>query len=241
MKNLIHVVSILLMFSGFIAAQDDETVRVYGKVTYFNGEPVVNAIAQLRGEGFATIYGTKTNSRGEYELKVEKGRYLAFVTVKDYATKNLEYWAWNVPAYKDLEINAKIDSLEIYGINAFTVPGPSNFYVYFRPMSLKKVQASGMSREEQEKQPLIDIAPNLTVEDVEIRINGEAVKILDVTKVKEFSSDGRAIYAYFVQPVLPDGWQTSEYLHILITLTDSETGEKGESSLYWEVPKYMTW
>ena len=226
------------MLCCFAAAQEDETVRIYGKVTYFNGEPVVNGIAQIRDEGFATIYSTKTDANGEYEFNVQKGQYFAFITVKDYGEKNLEFWAWNFPAYEDLEINARIDRLEVYAINAFKVQGAPGFFVYFRPMSLTKGLKYNASPEEQAK-PITDIAPSLTKDSVEVVINGEKAEILDLTRVMESTAPGKSIVGYFVQPALPQGWRLNDYLHILITITDSETGEKGESSLYWEVPKYM--
>jgi len=60
---------------------------------------------------------------------------------KDYAVENLEYWAWNIMAYQDLEINPCIDGLEVYAVNAW-IPqgGMPSVQIYFRPMSLKRLK-----------------------------------------------------------------------------------------------------
>ncbi len=90
---------------------------------------------------------------------------------KDYAVKNLEYWAWNVLAYHDVEIDARIDGLEVYAINAWMPQGATpSMQIYFRPMSLRRVkefsQRLGIkfppSREELRSLKVIDIAPRLT-------------------------------------------------------------------------------
>jgi len=57
------------------------------------------------------------DANGFYKLRVPNGGYLALMACKDYKIKNLEYWAWNMPAFKDLEINSQIDGLVIYAMN----------------------------------------------------------------------------------------------------------------------------
>jgi hypothetical protein len=47
-------------------------------------------------------------------MPVETGMYIALTAVKDYSVKDLEYWAWNVPAFGELEINPRFDRLEVW-------------------------------------------------------------------------------------------------------------------------------
>ena len=250
MKKIVLAFYLVSLFAPFSVAQQgdidqpvrdyaDQTFRIFGKVTYFDGAPVENADVNIRHEKtFWIAYATLTNSKGEYEMRVKRGKYLAMYACRDYGTKNLEYWAWNLVVDRDLEINARIDGLEIYAMNAFKIQGSRGFLLYFRPMSLQRQKDTGLSREEREKLPLIDQAPRLKVEDVEIKINGQIVDIWGLTMIEEKSSKDTAIYAYIAWPQLPQDWQQYKVLRIDITAIDTETGEQGENTLFWENPFY---
>jgi len=70
---------------------------------------------------------------------VERRNVYSHVLLTNYKKENLEYWAWNIPAYSDLEINTRIDGLEVYAMNAWVPQGAvPSFQIYFRPMSLKR-------------------------------------------------------------------------------------------------------
>lgn len=45
--------------------------------------------------------------------------YYNFYACKDYSVNYLEYWAWNLPLFEDLEINPRIDGVdvEVYHVN----------------------------------------------------------------------------------------------------------------------------
>ena len=236
MKRTVLTTCVVISLATLAFAQDDqaETFKVFGKITYFDGSPVVGGEVSVRDAWFRKVFQTTTDENGDYELTVTKGRYQALYACKDYTVKNLEFWAWNLIVDRDLEINARIDGLEVYAINAFRVQGAPGFYIYFRPMSLKRSLATGLSREEREKLPLLDEAPKLLIDDVEVRINDTKVEILDVTMVREYASGYPQMFAYFVQPVLPEGWWKENPVRIWITLTDPQTGEKGEGCLFWE-------
>jgi len=51
-------------------------------------------------------------------MTVGEGIYVAMYACKDYPKGNFEYWTWNVIAFQDLEINLRINGLEVYTINA---------------------------------------------------------------------------------------------------------------------------
>ena len=238
MKRFLLPLILLLAVGVLTLAQDEaEKVKVFGKVTDFEGAPVEGGEVSIRDSSFSPVVQTKTNDQGDYELFVEKGKYMALFACKDYMVHNLEYWAWNLIIKEDTEINARIDKLEVYAINAYKLQGTVGFFIYFRPMSLTKVKALGGNREEIERMALVDVAPALTKDSICVNIDGEEVEVLGLTQVIEITS-GPKLHAYLVQTSLPENWQARDFLRICVTLTDSENGDQGEGCLFWEVPKY---
>ena len=155
-----------------------DKVRIYGQVTDLNNQPVDSASVWLKqnidslsienkGKIFENSYETFTDSNGFFSMEIEPGTYYCLYAIyeNDYGKTKLEYWAWNLPIYKDLEINPRYDRMEIYGINGFEPQrGPFNTYmIYFRPMSLTKA----LSLSKESKSDTIDIAPeNISVEEL---------------------------------------------------------------------------
>ena len=114
-------------------------IKIFGKVTDFSGNPIENAEIDINDKHFETIYQTFSGEDGKYSFSVNEGTYIAMFVCKNYKKENLEYWAWNIPAYSDLEINTRIDGLEVYAMNAWVPQGAvPSFQIYFRPMSLKR-------------------------------------------------------------------------------------------------------
>lgn len=223
-------------------------VEIYGNVKDFNGNLIEKATVEIKNKRFETIYQTFTDAEGKYRLKVDEGTYIAMYICKDYLVKNLEYWAWNVLAYRDIEVNARIDGLEVYAINAWMPQGAlPSVQIYFRPMSLRRVkelsQRLGVgfppSREELRSLKVIDIAPRLTKKDVTVTIDGYPVKILTLNGVEEAAGEDQVVLGYLIQTSLPEQWSNLDYSRICIVVEDSETGEKGEGCLFWEKPKYV--
>jgi hypothetical protein len=214
----------------------EKQVRISGRVMDFANRPIAGASVQLKNSGFQDVAEATSGNDGSYSLSVPKGNYMALTAVKDYQTKFLEYWAWNVPANEDLEINPRFDRLEVYALNAWRPQGgyPS-YQIYFRPMSLAKVtkkviEAGGM--ENLGKLPLLDIAPDLSPADIVATIDGETVNVLRVNKILEAVGPGQDMVGYVIQAELPKQRTVKDYRVITITLTDHETGEKGEASLF---------
>lgn len=223
-------------------------VKIYGVVTDFNGNPIDKATVEVKNKRFETIYQTFTNIDGKYSLEVPEGCYIAMFICKGYGIENLEYWAWNILAYHDLEINAKIDGLEVYAINAWTPQGAiPSIQIYFRPMSLKRMKdftqhlLTGFQSSKEELKPLkiIDITPRLTKNNINVTIDEKPVKILTLNRVEEFAGEDQIIYGYLIQTTPPEKWSNLDYSRINIVIEDVETGERGEGCLFWERPKYI--
>jgi len=213
------------------------TVKISGRVTDFEGRPIGGATIEVKNSRFDNAAEGVSDKDGRYSLTVPKGTYMALAAVKDYRVKSLEYWAWTVPAERDIEINPRFDRLEVYGINAWRPQGGyASYQIYFRPMSLTRtmkavMEAGGM--ENLEKLPVIDIAPELTVDDIQVAIDGQPVKVLQMDKVREASGPSQYLFGYLIQVPLPEKKPATEYFPITISLTDKATGEKGEGCLFF--------
>lgn len=163
--------------------------------------------------------------------------------MSDYGKTKLEYWAWNIPAYDDLEINPQYDRMEIYGINAFEpqVSPWGTYMIYFRPMSLTKSlifqgneNKKDKERKANENHDTIKIAPvTINNDELEISINGLRGEVVNITKVLEYAR-GSYLYGYVVQVKKPQ--QVAEmkvkYDKITILLNSKETGEIGKGEYF---------
>ena len=212
-------------------------MRLHGKVTDFEGRPLNNAGVCVLGRDFErNIATTSTDECGRYAVEIESGTYLAIWICRDYKEKRLEYWAWHVPVSADLELNARVDGLEVYGLNVFWPRHASVLMVYFRPMSLKRCRAYESNKHG--APGLIDISPNLDPEDIEVTIDGEPAPLLCVNKVREQAPPNHYMDAYLVH-VQGEGIQeTDAYRKVNIAIIDRETGERGEGSVFWRHTLY---
>lgn len=231
---------------------DERKLVISGKVTDFDDNPLQNAVVEIKNDRFVAIYKTNTDDKGEYKIFVEKGLYLALMAYKDYKKKYLEYWAWNVPAYQDLQFNPRIGGIEVYAMNAFVPQGAyPSLLIYFRPMSLRRFH-SARGSSAIKKTGIINISPELAENDIELRINGYPVRILEINRVKEYAGGISSMIAYLIQLTLPrrstiaysiqsalpmkkhEDKREQSYLRINMTLKDTQTGERGEGCLFWK-------
>lgn len=100
---------------------------LYGIVTDQNGLPYASAAVEVKGEDFHTIFSALTDADGHYEIDLPDGNYPFIIAVKDYAETCLEYWAQNVTISGKTWLNPRFESLEVYGLNAFTRKGRLSF------------------------------------------------------------------------------------------------------------------
>jgi len=212
----------------------DGYVRIYGRVTDFNGSAIANCNVEIKDADM-----TQTDGNGGYEINVKKGNYTAIAAVKDYAVSQLEYWGWNAPAFDDIEINMRVDAIEVYAVNAFMIQRSRPFnsmMIYFRPMSLSRYKK--LTDIDLNSSGVINISPDLNENNISVAIDGQTVNILTVNKVIEQGIDKPIkLYGYLVQTTLPETESDGGYAKIHISLNDDVTGEKGEGSLFWKKPK----
>lgn len=161
-------------------------MKLFGYTLDKNGNPVAGVTVEVKDEQFQTLYSVQSGGLGYYEIDAEQARYPYVVAVKDYGVKNLEYWCQNVDLRQDLRLDARFDTLEIYGLHPFFVKGSVNApMVYFRPMSLEKFQAGEA-----------DIAPD--IRQIRVTIDDQNANILIVNQVKESIGNGE-LTAYLIQ------------------------------------------
>jgi len=249
--KLFKILFFLFTFLTLTNLTSQNKVRLYGKVTDFNNNPVDSASVWLKNKIngiaiknkrklFDNAYETLTDKNGNFSIEVEKGTYYCLYAIKesDYGKTKLEYWAWNLPIYDDLEINPQYDRLEVYGMNAFEPQtGPFETYqVFFRPMSLTKA----LKLPKKITSEIIDIAPRVIIEeDLKVQINGVDVKIVSLNRVKEYSRK-KYMYGYFLQVLkpktnainIPKTEMAKGYDKISITLHSKETNEKGKGEYF---------
>jgi hypothetical protein len=195
---------------------------------------------RLKNKKFENIYETITDKNGYYTLTVLKKSYYCIYAIKlnDYGKSKLEYWAWNIPAFNDLEINPKYERMEIYGMNAFEpqVSPYETYMVYFRPMSLTKSLAfQGKSDKKEMEQKAIsakdtlDIAPHtISKDELTVCVNDFKSEVVAISKIPEYAR-GTYLYGYLIQIRKPKEIEKSdlEYDKISIVLHSKETDELG--------------
>ena len=172
-----------------------------------DSNPIAGANVYIMSERFEPLHQTVSDERGFYSLDLPAGKYKYLVAVKDYGEKYLEYWCENIDLSEDRSIDARFDTLEVYGLNVFRVMGghPA-LMVYFRPMSLEKFRAGEA-----------DICPDIT--SIRAFVNGGEVSVLETNKVREFAGD-RSMSAYLIQAALPEG--VNEWERVDIEIRDDK-------------------
>ena len=147
--------------------------------------------------------------------------------------QRLEFWAWNVIADVDQEINIHYHRLEVYGLNVFRIEGATPGYtIYCRPMSLSKYYANPDKPVSE-----TDICTDPDQLKVEVEINGVPTKVNMKQKVKEYVSSGNC-NGYLLHVNLPKNKSSKPYDIFRVVMTDLENGDKGEAMYYLEKKQY---
>ncbi len=245
MNNRKQLLSLLLLIFGIMTSFAQDSIRIYGRVTDFNNQPLDSVSVLLKNKKFEDLYNTLSDKDGNYELKVLKGSYncLYAIKISDYGKTKLEYWAWSIPAETDLEINPQYERMEIYGVNAFEPQvGPWETYmIYFRPMSLTKALAFQGNEDKKKKESnamaqhdTINIAPKaIRKEELEVRINGINGEVVNIIRIPEYARGGY-MYGYIVQVKKPKEVPENmgKYDQITLVLKSNETGECGKGECF---------
>ena len=213
---------------------------IFGTVTDFEGKPLPEAQIRVQGRNYKLdIASVLTDSSGDYRLDLEGGDYLAVWICKGYKEENLEYWAWNIPLYRDLELNARIGKLEIYALEAISVhkSAKGHFMLYFRPMSIRRHKL--MSSEKPKSQSIIDIAPLLDTNHVLVSLDGTPMEVMRVDRVVEQHGASQAMYASLASVRTDDRIEPDKHYRFDVEITDSMYGDKGEATLFWKMKRYI--
>jgi hypothetical protein len=243
MRIIYSIIILGISFLSSVNAQD--SIRIYGHVTDFNSKPIDSVLVSVKDKNFNGLYEGLTDKNGYFSITVAKGNYYCIYAIKsaDYAKTKLEYWAWNIPAYKDMEINPQYERMEVYGINGFEPQvGPYETYmVYFRPMSLSKVLESQgkINKKEIEKRAAtnhdtVNIAPNsISNDELTVSINDIQTDVINIRKVVEYAR-GFFMYGYLIQILKPkkETKSDNDFDKITILLHSKETDEYGKGEYF---------
>lgn len=171
-----------------------------------HGAPLGGVDVEIKDDSFQTVYKTRSDESGRYSMELPSGRYPFLIAVREYGVRYLEYWCNDIDLTQNRELDIRIDSLEVYGLNVFRIKGAyPALTVYFRPMSLIKYQRGET-----------DICPD--IKRIRVCIDGEEVPVLTENKVSEFIGEG-SLYAYLIQVGLPS---SGKWERLDLEIFDSE-------------------
>jgi len=241
---------VLLVFSCTVKvgiADKSDKITISGYVTDFNGNPIEKCNLELLHRDFIGAYQTVSDKNGYYAFEnLEKGRYMALNALRqeEYPRSNavseedmrLEFWAWNIIAEENITINPRYERLELYGTNVFEIYGGYNgFFVYFRPMSLKKVLSYSTYLDKktvEAENPDVSVKPEYM--DVKIFADDEPLKINSITPIEEYVGT-MSMMGYIVQVDAPKKKTDKPYIVFRVEAENREYYEKGENICFYEI------
>lgn len=248
-KTLVYLLVLLFSVSAYAA----DIVRISGKVTDYNGNPIDSCTVLIYNPDFSEAYETASDSQGYYCLdSIPKGRYAAIAAMRineyprlqqvSHDDMKLEFWAWNVIADRDITLNIRYDKLELYGTTAFLeYGGRQELLIYTRPMSVTKVLAyqNFVDKGDAEKNSIVTVEPQFMT--FEVYVDGKPLEIYStqpLTMKNKDNSVGDDI-CYMLQVEMPqDIYSHSTPYEIRVVGHNSQYNEHGESVYYLEPPKY---
>ena len=88
-------------------------MKIEGYVTDKNKSPIANALVEVKGENFVTLFSTESKEDGRYVLDIPAGQYPFLTAVKDYGVNYLEYWCQNISLHANMSLDVSFDKLDI--------------------------------------------------------------------------------------------------------------------------------
>ncbi|MCL2171427.1 MAG: hypothetical protein FWB71_04680 [Defluviitaleaceae bacterium] len=192
------------------ATIDCEYATICGRTTDFSGKAFPAAIIyHMHTFDPAQMgMGVWSDLDGEYSISLPKGDYNAvFVDDKTYGQTTLEAWGWKMLVDGDEEHNFKIGNGEVYGMDVWANNGGfRSLFIYFRPMILSyclagiscPVEINGKSFN------LINASPEISLDDINVTLNGNSLDKISLQKIQETGQDGSAVDGYILQTARPD-------------------------------------
>lgn len=172
--------------------------KLYGHMTDFKGNSLKSYIL-IKASGFQNVSGTWSDDEGNYEICLPERTYNCFyVNDGNYKSTTLEAWAWNIIMDEDQKLDFKIGTGEVYNLNAwYNNGGGSTFFISFRPMVLFYNNSGDNKQEINHKTfNLIDISPDLDINDLTVTINGKKTDLYSLQKYFETGYPNQAMPAY---------------------------------------------
>lgn len=219
LKKRPNRIIISILCSGEVRSKEilSKYHRLYGKITDFDKKPL-QAFIKVFEDGFEdTGIGTWSNSDGNYEIFLPERTYNAIVAFdKTYGICTLETWGWHIIMDQDQILDYKIGTGEVYNLNAWANNGGGqSIFLSFRPMLLmpkkglknntvpitnEDIQENSYTANINEKEfQVIDLSPQLALEDINVKINGVDVRIISLQSYYETISNDLSMPAYIVQ------------------------------------------
>ena len=191
---------------------------IKGLVCDKNNKALSDVTVELKNKKFEIVVSSKTDVNGRFVIETDNDTYPYLIAVKEYRTEYLEYWCRNIRSYEEIELNIRIDKLEIYGMNAFVIGGGyDSIMVYFCPMSLVKF----LNEEE-------NICPDIV--DIRVWIDEECAEVIEKNVVKESVGDS-LMDAYLIQIKKSGGGLSSLWKSIQLETVDKD-GNIGMAKIY---------
>ena len=161
--------------------------KIYGHMTDFKGNPLRSFIS-VKPDAFEDVSAVWSDADGYYEITLPERTYNNFyVNDGNYKTTTLEAWSWHMIVDEDLKLDYKIGTGEVYNLSVWPNNGGFNsLLLSFRPMVLgdRSNVNSKMILNDKEFN-LLNISPDLDIEDMKITINGKQTEIYSLQEYFE--------------------------------------------------------
>ncbi|MCC8034516.1 MAG: carboxypeptidase-like regulatory domain-containing protein [Rikenellaceae bacterium] len=249
MKNILLIA--LLCGPALLSAQD--SVKISGYVSDFEGNRIAGAEFDLIDVYWQSVASAFTDQDGYYQMNVPKGEFMAMtgMVTDEYPREDavpeedmrLEFWAWNVIADRDLEINPRYHRLELYGTTVFEIfGGYPGFFVYFRPMGVTKY----VSYEKEvwmDKTTAENTITDISVDPDHLQVwvygDEEELKINSIQRVEEYVGEGKVpMGAYLLQVDRPVKRPDKPYIVFRVVAKDTHYNEMGENIYFYKLPGF---
>lgn len=166
--------------------------NISGKIIDFEGNAFAAPVVFQRKlfGGKTPSVGVWSNRDGEYSVTVAKGKYSSiYVDDNSYGISTLENWSWNMFVDDDETYDFKIGNGEVYNLIVEEC-NKDLLELSFRPMVLPCIKKEErLITINNEEYTLLDIQPDIEINDVTIYFDNKIVPIISIDKDYDKFSD----------------------------------------------------
>jgi len=184
---------------------------ISGKISDFFGCPFPAAVI-YNFDGFTGTgngIGTWSDAEGNYTITLPCGEYNSiFVDDNSYGQRSLEAWGWKMIVDADETHDYKIGNGEVYSLDLWANNGGfQTLFIAFRAMVLSYALKGDVDSVDinGKAYSAICAAPEITLDDISVQINGCKVDNISLQKIFETGADGQALPMYILQTTRPYG------------------------------------